>query len=107
MYGSKQDGYNSLETVIIKVKKYSIVSVYVDACLIFSRKNSSISERLFRSCAHGKEQFELTYEDDLSKYIGFGIYKYKYCIIEFSQAHLIEILAKLIDQDRNINVRPT
>ena len=70
-------------------------------------KNSGISDRLIHSLTHGKEKFEFTNEGDLSKYLAVDITKRKDGSIEFTQPHLIDRFVKLVDQDQNINVRPT
>ena len=89
------------------IGKNSIVSVYVDDCLIFSKKNSGISDRLIRSLTNGKDKFEFTDEGDMSKYSGVDITKHKDGSIEFTQPHLINRFVKLIDQDKNINIKST
>ena len=81
--------------------------MYVDDCLIFSKKNSGISDRLIRSLTNGKEKFEFTDEGDMSKYLGVDITKHKDGSIEFTQPHLINRFVKLIDQDKNINIKST
>ena len=71
LYGLKQAAHNWFELLksslesrgydhqsatdpCVFIKKDSIVLVYVDDCLIFSRKNSGISDRLIHSLTHGK-----------------------------------------------------
>ena len=124
MYGLKQVVHNWFELLksslesrdydhqiatdpCVFIKKDSIVLVYADNCLIFSRKNSGISDKFIHSLTHGKENFEFTDEGDLSKYLGVDIVKKKDSSIECTQPHLIERFLKLVDQDQNINVRPT
>ena len=89
------------------IGKNSIVLVYVDDCLIFSKKNSGISDRLIRSLTNGKEKFEFTDEGDMSKYLAVDITKHIDGSIEFTQSHLLDRCVKLIDQDKNINIKTT
>ena len=91
----------------IFIGKHSIVLVYVDDCLIFSRKNSGISDRLIHFLIHGKEHFEFTNEGDMSKYLDDDITKHKDGSIEFTQPNLIDRCVKIIDQDKHINVKKT
>ena len=76
-------------------------------CLIFSKKNSGISDRLICSLTNSKENFEFTDEGDMSKYLSVDITKHKDGSIEFTQPHLIYRFVKLIDQDKNTNIKPT
>ena len=83
----------------------SIVLVYVNDCLVFSKKNSGIFDRLIRSLTNGKEKFDFTDEGDKSKYFVVDITKHKDGNIEFMQTHLIDRFVKLIDHDKNINIK--
>ena len=85
----------------------SFVLVYADDCLIFSKKNSGTSDRLICSPTNGIEKFEFTDEGNMSKYLGVDITKHKDGSIKFTQVHLIKRLVKLIDQDKNINIKST
>ena len=79
------------------IRKYSIVLVYFDNYLIFSRKNSYISDRLTHSLTNIKEIFEFTNEGELSKYLRVDINNFKDGSIEITQPHLLDIFVKLID----------
>ena len=59
------------------IGKESVVLVYVDDCIIFSRKNSGISDKLIASLKDGKENFEFTDEGNLKSYLGVDITKRK------------------------------
>ena len=96
-----------LLTHVSSLRKHSIVLVYKDDCLLFSKKNSGISDRLIRSLTNGKEKFEFTDEGDMSNYLGVDITKHKDRSIGFMQPYLIDRFVKLIDQDNNINIKPT
>ena len=72
--------------------------VYVDDCIIFSRNNSGISDKLIASLKDGKENFEFTDEGDLKSYLGVDIIKRKDGNISITQPHLIERCIALIDQ---------
>ena len=71
----------------------------MDDCIIFSRKNWGISDRLIHYLTHGKEKFEFTDEGGMSKYLGVDITRHKDGSIGFTQPHLIDRFVKLIDQD--------
>ena len=57
--------------------KDSIVLVYVDDCIILSKKGSGVSNKLIASLQAGNEHFQLTDEGDLTKYLGVDIKKLK------------------------------
>ena len=80
--------------------------VYVD-CIIFSRKNSGISDKLIASLKDGKERFDFTDGGDLKIYLGVKIIKRKDANIAIIQPHLIEIFVALVDQEHNINIKTT
>ena len=63
--------------------------------------------QIIRSLTNVKEKFEFTDEDDKAKYLGVDITKHKDGSIEFTQTRLIDRFVKLIDHDKNINIKPT
>ena len=81
--------------------------MYVDDCIIFSRKNSGISDKLIALLKDGKEIFEFTDEGDLKSYLGVDIIKRKDGSISITHPHLIEIFLALIDQECNIHIKTT
>ena len=89
------------------IGKESVVLVYVDDCIIFSRKNSGISDKLITSLKDGKENFEFIDEGDLKSYLGVDITKRKDGSIVVTQPHLIERFIALVDQENDINIKTT
>ena len=87
--------------------KKSIVLVYVDDCIIISKKGSGISNRLIHSLQDGNENFKLTDEGNLDKYLGVDIKRYKDGKMELSQPHLIDKFLELVGQDKNVNEKST
>ena len=80
MKGSLEDrgcDHQSSTDPCVFIGKNSIVLVYVDDCLSFSRNNSGVSGRLIHSLTHDKEKLEFTDEGDMSKYLVIGITRHK------------------------------
>ena len=59
------------------IGKLSIVLVYVDDFLIFSKKLSGVSDRLIKPLKEGNENFEFTDEGDLKRCLWVDITKHK------------------------------
>ena len=51
--------------------------VYLDDCIIFSKKGSGISQRLIDSLQKVNENFQFTDDGPLDKYLGVNIRKHK------------------------------
>lgn len=124
LYGLKQAAYNWFQLLksgleargyehqsstdnCVFLGKNSIVLVYVDDCIIISKKDSGISKRLIKSLKDGNENFQFTDEGPLDKYLGVNIKKRKDGKLELTQPHLIERFLATVNQDENINVKPT
>ena len=107
--GLESRGYehqSSTDNCVFQSKE-SIVLVYVDDCIIFSKKGLGISKRLIDSPQKGNENFQFTDEGPLVKYIGVDIKKHKDRKVELTQPHLIERFLAVINQDKHINEKPT
>ena len=87
--------------------KSSIVLVYVDDCIIISKKGSGVAKRLIKSLLDGNEHFQLTDEGDLDRYLGVEITKLKDGRVELTQPHLIDRFLAVVQQESNINEKPT
>ena len=88
------------------IGKESIALIYVDDCIIFSKKGSFISDRLIKSLANGKDYFKFTDEGYLLNiYLGLNINMHKDRSIEVTQPHLIEGCIELADQEKPSTLR--
>ena len=87
--------------------KSSIILVYVDDCIIISKKGSGVAKRLIKSLLDGNEHFQLTDEGNLDRYLGVEITKLKDRRVELTQPHLINRFLAVVQQESNINEKPT
>ena len=87
--------------------KNSIVLVYVDDCIIFSKKGSGIANKLISSLKDGHENFKFTDEGDISTYLGVDVKRHKDGKIELTQSHLIDRFLALMPNGDDIHTKPT
>ena len=87
--------------------KSSIVLVYLDDCIIISKKGSGVSKRLTKALVNGKENFQLTDEGSLDRYLGVEIKKRNDGKVELFQPHLIDRFLAVVGQDTNVNEKST
>ena len=122
LYGLKQAAYNWFEHLksglidrdfkqsdsdcCLFIKKDAILLVYVDDCIIFARKKSIIDE-IILSLKNGKENFDLTDEGDVNRFLGVEVTKLKKGSFELSQPFLIERLLNVVSMDDSVNPKPT
>ena len=79
-----------------------IILVYVDDCIIFSR-SKTINDSIVTSLQNGPENFQLTDEGDLNRYLGVDIVKKKDGSFELRQPFLIERCLKAMEIDDKMN----
>ena len=84
---SRYYDYQSEIDLSVLIRDDSIILVYMNDCVIFSKNNSYSSKKLIHSLTHAKEKFEITDEGDVSTYLGVDITKHKDVRIEFIQPH--------------------
>ena len=64
-------------------------------------------KRLIKSLLNGNEHFQLTDEGDLDRYLDVEITKLKDGKVALSQPLLIDRFLAVVDQDSNVNEKPT
>jgi histone deacetylase 1/2 len=122
LYGLKQAAHNWYEHLkqglinrdfkqsssdpCLYLKDDAIILVYCDDCIIFSKKKSVI-EQIIKSLKEGPEQYVLTDEGDVNKYLGVEITDHKNGTYELSQPYLIERLLSVVKIDETVNAKPT
>ena len=110
LYGLKQAAYNwhnMLKTGIeargfkpsaidscVYLRKDCILLVYVDDCIIISKKNTRVAADLMKSLKD--EGFKLEDEGDLNKFLGVDVQKESDGTIHLKQEHLIQRFLKLV-----------
>jgi hypothetical protein len=87
--------------------KDSIVLVYVDDMIIFSKKGSNSADLLIEALAEGHENFSFTDDGDLDKYLGVDVKRHNDGRIELTQTHLITRFLEVIGYDDSVNSRTT
>ena len=80
--------------------------VYVDDCIIYS-KDKSVIDGLIWSLRHGPENYILTDEGEIDKYLGVDIVKNKDGSMELRQPFLIERCLKAMEIDPTMNIKRT
>jgi hypothetical protein len=89
-------GFRPLEIdPCLYLKANMILLTYVDDCIIFSPSMESI-DRLVRSMHDGPENFKLTDEGDVNKFLGMKITKINSSSFELSQPFLIDRLLQFL-----------
>jgi hypothetical protein len=90
------------------IGKDSIVLVYVDDCIVISKRGSKAADALIKSLKEGNENFDFTDDGDLDKYLGVDVKKHKDGSIELTQTHLIRRFLEVIGMDIDkVNPRAT
>ena len=90
------------------IGKDSIILVYVDDCIVISKRGSSAADNLIKSLKEGHENFDFTDDGDLDKYLGVDVKRHKDGSIELTQTHLIQQFLEVIGLDIDkVNSRST
>ena len=87
-------------------KDNCIVLVYVDDCIIFS-KDKSVIDDLIHSLMNGPENYVLTDEGEIDKYLGVDIDKSKKGSIELRQSYLIQRCLEAMEANDKMNMKRT
>eukprot|EP00957_Ditylum_brightwellii_P197618 15055429-Ditylum_brightwellii.AAC.2 len=78
------------------------VLTYVDDCILVSKSQKAIDEPV-ESLKNGKEQFLLTDEGDIDKFLGIELKHNKDGSFEMTQPHLTERIIKLLGLEKEDN----
>ena len=121
LYGLKQASYNFWQLLskglvdrgfvpskidpCVFLRPDAIIVCYVDDCIAFC-KSPEIGDEIVKSLKEGKENFVLTDEGSLERYLGMDILK-KDNHVEIVQKHLIERILTLLEIGEGENTRPT
>ena len=90
------------------IGKDSIVLVYVDDCIVISKRGSTSADDLIKALKEGHENFDFTDDGDLDKYLGVDVKRHKDGRIELTQTHLIQRFLEVIGLDKDkVNPRTT
>ena len=89
------------------IGKSSIILVYVDDCIIISKKGSGVDKRLIRSLLDRNEHFQLTDEGNLDRYLGVEITRLKVGKVALTQPQLIARFLALEKQTSEMNEKST
>ena len=120
LYGLKQAGYNWFEHLskglirrgfkqsetdkCVFIGKDSLIIVYVDDCIIFS-KNDKRLESVVSSLGEGHENFKYTHEPGISNYLGVQVISNNDGTFELKQPFLIDRILKLVEVTGDFNER--
>jgi len=116
VYGLKQAGHNWFEKLrsgledrdflqsrvdsCVFYREGCIVLTYVDDCIILG-KNMAIVDSVIQSLRDGQEDFELTDEGSIDKYLGVMIKDINENSFEMSQPFLIRRIIQFLSLDKN------
>jgi hypothetical protein len=124
LYGLKQASYNWFNLIksgleargyehqsetdpCVFLGKDSIVLVYVDDCIVFSKKDSKAADYLIESLKRGNENFDFTDEGDLKQYLGVDVQRKPDGSCTLTQPHLIQRFLNVIGlKDANSKTTP-
>ena len=123
LYGLKQAAHNWFQTLdgalqnrnfkssnidqCVYFRSDCIVLVYVDDCIIISKKNTKVADTLIESMRTGTEQFKLEDLGTMDRFLGVDIKENKNGTIELSQPHLITRFIELINIEENEHSKDT
>ena len=95
--GLKQRGFSSSKAdSCVFIKETMIVLLYVDDMIVVSRKRKQI-EDLYKSLVEGNENFKLTKEGRIDRYLGVELKSNPDGSFEASQSHFIKRIIEFAD----------
>ena len=101
-----RDFFPSQVDPCVYYRENCIVLVFVDDCLIFS-KDKSVIDGFIYSLQHGEENYILTDEGEIEKYLGVEIIKSKDGTMELRQPFLIDRCLEAMQVDSKMNIKKT
>ncbi len=107
--GLEARGYAKQSSVdsCVFIGENSIVLVYVDDCIVFSKKGSDAADKLIEALCEGHENYSFTDDGDIEKYLGVDVKRHKDGTFELSQTHLIQRILDTIGIDDQVHPKPT
>ena len=103
--GLEAHGFKACDTdQCIFVRHDAIILMYVDDCIILSRKDST-ADAIIRSLKQGNENFDFTNDGDLERYLGMNFTRKGGKII-ITQPNLINRIIDAVGFDASVNPKP-